>query len=79
MGEDVIIDFHSNDYAAIPGDILFDVMKQYRGCGCFYVELVFSGEENKIITSEVILTSNLMSKLYIKIQHSIAFSNYRII
>lgn len=53
IAENVIIDFHSNDYAAIPENILFDVMKQYRGCGCFYIEFVLSQEDNKMITSEV--------------------------
>lgn len=53
IGEDVLIDFHSNDYTAIPENILFDVMKQYRGCGCFFIELVISGEANKMITAEV--------------------------
>lgn len=53
MADDVVIDFHSNDYAAVPENILFDLMKQYRGCGCFYIELVLSGEANKTITSEV--------------------------
>lgn len=53
MADDVVIDFYSNDYAAVPENILFDLMKQYRGCGCFYIELVLSGEANKTITSEV--------------------------
>lgn len=53
MMDEVTIDFYSNDYTAVPENILLDVMKQYRGCGCFYIELVLSDEENKMMTAEV--------------------------
>lgn len=51
--EELVVDFYTNEKALVPQNMLFDIIKQFGSCACFYIELVITGTTNKNITAEV--------------------------
>ena len=58
--EDINVDFFDNNKTPIFSGDLFEIIGQKVACGCFYVELRISGEENRSIT--VAVSSKFLEK-----------------
>lgn len=56
VADDVVVDFLTNERADVPEDELFNLIRQFSKCACFFIELSISGEAHKTITAEVRMT-----------------------
>lgn len=72
----VFVDFFDNNGGPIDEPDLFGVISQKMNCGCFYVELKVSGEEDKSITVEVRYDSSCCDSMnFLKLYRFYNFSN----
>lgn len=56
--EEIVIEFFDNNGAPINESDLFEIIGQKSSCGCFYIELLLSGESHKSITHEASQNKN---------------------
>lgn len=49
----MIVTLLTNERTPLPEEMLFTVIRQFRGCACFFIELEITGEDIKNITAEV--------------------------